>query len=59
MHSPGFPLLTALIVLPAIGAAVVLAIPKTRPELVKITGFAVSMGVLVLASYTLYEFATG
>jgi len=55
----GFPVLTALIVLPALGAALVVAIPRTRPELVRVVGFTVSMAVLVLAGYALYEFATG
>ena len=55
----GFPLLTALIVLPALGALLVVAIPKTRPELIRVVGFTVAMAVLVIAAYTLYEFATG
>ncbi len=55
----GFPVLTALIVLPAIGAALVVAIPRTRPEIVKVVALAVSVAVLVLACYGLYEFATG
>jgi len=55
----GFPLLTALIVIPAIGAALVVAIPRSRPELVRIVGFTTAMAVLVIASYTLYQFATG
>src|SRR5437016_3440126 len=54
-----FPLLTTLVVLPAIGAAIVLAIPKRRPELVKIVGLVVSVAVLVTAAYTLYEFQKG
>ena len=55
----GFPVLTALVLLPAIGAALVVAIPRTRPELVRVVGFTVAMAVLVLAAYALYEFATG
>jgi NADH-quinone oxidoreductase subunit M len=55
----GFPLLTALVVIPAIGAALVIATPRTRPELVRVVGFTTAMAVLVIAAYTLYEFATG
>ena len=51
----GFPVLTALIVLPAIGAALVVVTPRTRPELVRVIGFTVAMAVLVLAGYALYE----
>src|SRR5205807_460262 len=54
-----FPVLTALVVLPAIGAALVLAIPRTRPELVRVVGFTTSLAVLVVAGYTLYQFGTG
>jgi NADH-quinone oxidoreductase subunit M len=55
----GFPLLTTLVVLPAIGAALVVAVPRTRPELVKVIGLTVSLAVLVTAGYTLYQFHTG
>jgi NADH-quinone oxidoreductase subunit M len=54
-----FPLLTTLVVLPAVGAALVLAIPRRRPELVRVVGLTVSIAVLVTAAYTLYEFHTG
>ena len=54
-----FPVLTALVVLPAVGAALVLAVPRTRPELTKIIGLTVSLAVLVIAGYTLYRFHTG
>src|SRR5438874_5254212 len=56
---PDFPVLTTLVVLPAIGAALVLAVPRRRPELVKVLGLVVSIAVLVTAGYTLYEFRTG
>src|SRR5438874_84311 len=56
---PDFPVLTTLVVLPAIGAALVLAVPRRRPELVKVLGLVVSIAVLVTAGYTLYEFHTG
>src|SRR5947209_3604525 len=54
-----FPVLTALVVLPAIGAALVLATPRTRPALVRVIGCTTSFAVLVVAGYTLYQFGTG
>ena len=38
----GFPLLTALVVVPAIGALLVGLLPRTRPELARLTGALVS-----------------
>src|SRR5947209_3704397 len=55
----GFPLLTAMVVLPALGAALVVATPRTRPELVRVIGLVVSLAVLVTAGYALYEFHLG
>ena len=46
----GFPLLTALVVLPALGAALVVAIPRTRPELIRVVGFTVAMAASTLAA---------
>jgi NADH-quinone oxidoreductase subunit M len=54
-----FPLLTTLVVLPAAGAVLILATPRTRPELVRVIGFTTSAAVLVVAGYTLYQFGTG
>ena len=55
----GFPVLTALVVMPAIAAAIVIALPRTRPELVRVVGFTAAMAVLVLAGYTLYDESDG
>src|SRR5437764_2605682 len=55
----GFPYLTAPVVRPAIGAALVVAVPRTRPELVRVIGFATCVAVLVVGGSTLYQFATG
>jgi NADH-quinone oxidoreductase subunit M len=54
----GFPLLTALIVLPFVGAIVTLAMPRRRPELVRSVGYAASMATLGLALYLLADFVT-
>ena len=42
-----FPLLTTLVVLPAVGAALVVAVPRTRPELIRVIGLTISIAVLV------------
>src|SRR4029079_2081104 len=51
MHSSvSFPLLTAMVLLPAVGALVVALMSARRPEWVKLTGlvFAVATGALTL-----------
>jgi NADH-quinone oxidoreductase subunit M len=55
---PGFPLLSTLVVLPAVGAVLVLLVPRTRPELVKAIGLITAIAVLIVAGYTLYDFST-
>src|SRR5437763_1575404 len=55
----GFPLRTAVILIPALGAALIVVTPRTRPELVRVIGFTTSVAVLVVAGSTLYQFATG
>ena len=54
----GFPILTALIVLPLVGAAITLCMPKRRPELARLVGYATSAATLGLALYLLADFAT-
>jgi NADH-quinone oxidoreductase subunit M len=54
-----FPVLTALILVPVIGAIVVLCLPATRPEYVKAAGFATTVATLGLAGYLLAKFKTG
>ena len=54
-----FPVLTALVVLPAAGAAVLLALPRSRSDLIKLTATAVSAGAAALALWMLTEFPTG
>jgi NADH-quinone oxidoreductase subunit M len=54
-----FPILTAIIVTPAIGALVLLFIPERRTEWVRLTGYAFTAGTLALAGWLLYNFHTG
>src|SRR5947209_18755519 len=53
----GFPLLTALILLPAVAAVVVALIPRTRPETAKLVGLlaAISTGVLSVVMLTQFQ----
>src|SRR4051795_7241234 len=53
----GFPLLTALILLPAIAAVVVALIPRSRPETAKLVGLlaAISTGVLSIVMLTQFQ----
>ena len=57
--TPGFPILTALVVLPAAVAAVVALVPRARLEVIRLIGFLGSIGVAVLAVYLLTRFKTG
>ena len=54
-----FPVLTALIVLPFIGALVVSLLPARRPELVYPVSIGVSLPSLAMALWLLYNFTTG
>ena len=54
-----FPLLTAIIVLPAIGAVVTALLPTWRPELVRPVGVAFAGATLALTVYLLAAFETG
>jgi NADH-quinone oxidoreductase subunit M len=54
-----FPILTALTVLPAAGAVLVLLISKQRIEVVRSVGLAVSVFTAGLAGYLLWDFQTG
>jgi NADH-quinone oxidoreductase subunit M len=57
--SIGFPLLTALILLPAIGMVITMFVPARRPELARAVGYVTSAGVFALAVYLLVQFDTG
>ncbi|HTK15345.1 MAG TPA: NADH-quinone oxidoreductase subunit M [Acidimicrobiia bacterium] len=55
----GFPLLTTLVFLPAVGAVLTLLMPERRPELTRIVGYVTSAATLGLAIYLLIQFDTG
>lgn len=54
-----FPLLNAIIALPALGALVVALLPRRRPELMRLVGVAFSGTAGALAVYLLVKFDTG
>jgi NADH-quinone oxidoreductase subunit M len=54
-----FPVLTTLVLLPALGALVCAWSPDRRPELVRASGFAASVATLAISIYLLAEFPTG
>jgi NADH-quinone oxidoreductase subunit M len=58
-HAPGFPLLTALIVLPAAVAVLVALLPKARVDVIRVAGLLGSLGTAVLAGYVLTRFKAG
>jgi NADH-quinone oxidoreductase subunit M len=53
-----FPLLTALVFLPAIGGVIAMLVPARRPELARAIGYATSAGTFGLAVYLLAQFDT-
>ncbi|MGD9796681.1 MAG: NADH-quinone oxidoreductase subunit M [Acidimicrobiia bacterium] len=53
---PGFPLLTFLVVLPAVGAALVAIVPKGRPEVARLVGLASAATVGALTIWMLTQF---
>jgi NADH-quinone oxidoreductase subunit M len=58
-HAPDFPVLSALVIVPAIGALVLTLIPKTRSELTKPTALLFTVATGALALYVLAAFETG
>jgi NADH-quinone oxidoreductase subunit M len=54
----GFPLLTALVILPAAGAVLTLLMPARRPELSRVVGYVASAATFGLAVYLLIQFDT-
>ncbi|MGH9278510.1 MAG: complex I subunit 4 family protein [Acidimicrobiales bacterium] len=56
MTDPGFPLLTSILVLPALGAAAVALVPKEQTKAVKVVALAVSGVVALLTIYLLAIF---
>jgi NADH-quinone oxidoreductase subunit M len=54
-----FPILSALIVTPIVGALVVAVLPSRRPEYVRLAGYVFSIATLALACWLLANFKTG
>ncbi len=54
-----FPILTVLVVIPAVGALLVGLLSRRRPELVKATAVLVSLTAAALGGWMLVEFQTG
>jgi NADH-quinone oxidoreductase subunit M len=54
----GFPVLTALILVPFVGAVLALITPSRRPELIRVVGFLATAATLGLAIYLLVNFDT-
>ena len=58
-ESTSFPILTALVLTPAVGAVVVSAISKRRPELVKLASLAFSGIVAAMSVWLMCTFEAG
>jgi NADH-quinone oxidoreductase subunit M len=56
MSDPGFPLLTALIVLPAVGALLVALTPKSRGDVARLVGVGASAATGALSVWMLTQF---
>jgi NADH-quinone oxidoreductase subunit M len=56
---PGFPLLTSMIVLPAVGAVVVALVPRAQEAVVRVVGFLVSFAAGVLTILVAVYFESG
>jgi NADH-quinone oxidoreductase subunit M len=54
----GFPVLTALVLVPAVGAVVLVLAPRTRPELLKPLALLFSVGAGAFAVYVMANFET-
>ena len=54
----GYPLLTFLVFLPALGALVAMLMPARRPELARVVGYVTSMATFGMALFLLTQFDT-
>jgi len=54
----GFPILTAIIATPLIGAVVVILLPSRRPEIIRAAGYGFSAATLALCCWLLANFST-
>ena len=61
MHHPhpGFPLLTAIVIAPAIGSLLVALVPRSRTEILRVLGLAFTVGTAALTIYTAVNFKVG
>ncbi|MFO7590459.1 MAG: NADH-quinone oxidoreductase subunit M [Acidimicrobiia bacterium] len=59
MSVSDFPVLTAIIATPLIGAMVVALVPEERREVVKIVGYLFTIATLALSLWLLWNFKTG
>ena len=57
--TPGFPLLTALVVVPAIAAVLVAIVPKSRVDVIRMVGVLGTVATGVLAGYVVTRFKVG
>ena len=57
--SPTFPVLPALIVVPLLGALLVIVVPRRRPELLKLVAVLATMATGALSLWLLFAFDTG
>jgi NADH-quinone oxidoreductase subunit M len=58
-HAPDFPVLSALVIVPAVGALLMTVIPKARIELPKLVALAFTIGTAALAVWVLADFDAG
>jgi NADH-quinone oxidoreductase subunit M len=54
-----FPILSALIVTPILGALVVMVMPVRRPEYLRLAGYVFSIATLALAGWLLFNYESG
>ncbi len=59
VSGPAFPVLTAIVVLPLIGAALLTVLPRNRPDLLKQVAVLVSGAVAAMSIWVLVQFNTG
>ena len=55
----GFPVLTALVVVPIIGTFVIALIPRSRPEMHRLTSIVTALIAAAISLWVLVEFQTG
>ncbi len=56
MSVSSFPILSAIVFVPMVGALICLALPSSRPEVAKAVGYATSAATFGLAAFLLWQF---